>query len=246
MKHTFKPLIEVVAKLPDTKVSVEEIHSEPMLFSADWNFAREHGGPLTNYVMDFLKNEPDICSAGIARMIRLAKSKGTKVEDFQGNELDVEGEIEYNCIIDTRSHMLMKGMYPAIPGWHCDGVPRCEQYSQPNLEKIDPGVKFYTCILSTVENVSQTEFLDEEIELTIDRENVWSSLDRQLNSQAAFYNKELQEGDIVKFDQNTPHRAVSCVNPGWRFFFRLGVIPQEPQNKIRKQVQVYTVQGNGW
>ena len=29
-----------------------------------------------------------------------------------------------NIIVDTKIHMLMKGMSPAIPGWHTDGAPR--------------------------------------------------------------------------------------------------------------------------
>src|SRR5688500_599387 len=29
-----------------------------------------------------------------------------------------------NIIVDTKVHLLMDGMIPAIPGWHTDGVPR--------------------------------------------------------------------------------------------------------------------------
>ncbi len=34
------------------------------------------------------------------------------------NALDWE-----DCLIDSRVHMLMPGMYPCIPGWHHDDVP---------------------------------------------------------------------------------------------------------------------------
>src|SRR5581483_8995915 len=38
--------------------------------------------------------------------------------------------------IDTRTHMLMKGMYPCIPGWHCDDFYRPDG-GQPDLENVE-------------------------------------------------------------------------------------------------------------
>ncbi|MFP8823477.1 hypothetical protein, partial [Enterobacter cloacae] len=29
-----------------------------------------------------------------------------------------------HIVVDVKTHMLMPGMIPAIPGWHTDGVPR--------------------------------------------------------------------------------------------------------------------------
>ena len=39
-----------------------------------------------------------------------------------------------DLIIDTRTHMLMPGWWPAIPGYHHDDVPRTRADKQPNYE----------------------------------------------------------------------------------------------------------------
>ena len=160
-------------------------------------------------------------------------------------------------VIDTRCHMLMKGMYPAIPGWHGDGFPRSDKYAQPDLEAYSPTVKHYTCVLSTnAEGVSRTEFFTESdgMEIDINPEAVWKSVDKTITGfQTLFprmyvtYSRRRQnDGEIFCFDQNTLHRVHPCSEPGWRFFFRLSYYHRPPRNEIRRQVQVYTTAGGGW
>jgi hypothetical protein len=39
--------------------------------------------------------------------------------------MSLRGDRKYT-VVDTKVHMLMPGLYPALPGWHTDGVPRGE------------------------------------------------------------------------------------------------------------------------
>lgn len=92
--HTFVPDIRVVGRV-EPVVPKETISAEPMLWSASWDFARQHGGPLTHGVMDALA-------------------------PMRAEMEALEAQGRYVCI-DTESQDLLEGQYPSIPGWHCDG-----------------------------------------------------------------------------------------------------------------------------
>jgi hypothetical protein len=93
----FHSTFTALAPLPT--FSIEMIKNEPMFFSADSDFVKEHGGPITRR---FLASMP---SDWIAAR---------------------------DLIWDSRSHMLMPGWYPCIPGWHLDDIPRTRPDGQPD------------------------------------------------------------------------------------------------------------------
>lgn len=224
MKHLFVPRIKMCEPIR-RKTDVEELSTETMLFSASWKFAREFGGPVTQDVLDHL-----YCREEIEEQVRSEA---------------LDPDLERWIVIDTRVHMLMKGMYPAIPGWHCDGLPRHDKMSQPDLKAVRSDILHYTCVLSTSPpGVSQTEFVSEPKTLDIDPERVWGSAD---DAMRRWEPGDLvqRDGEVFRFDQQTLHRVTPCVDPGWRFFLRLSLYHRRPQNRIRKQVQVYTTRG-GW
>lgn len=202
--------------------SVQELHDEPMLFSADWQFALDNGGPLTRMILDAIKQDPE-------SMYKILNSK-------------------YNLVIDTRVHMLMKGMLPAIGGWHGDDVQRSEKYSQPNIIDHDQDIRHWVCLLcSAPEGVSETEYCLDPVKVPVDQERVWGSVNEHLEGLGNNLNTYRQEyGVVTEFDQRTLHRATPCHNPGWRMFFRLSLTYREPQNQIRRQVQVYLPNVEGW
>lgn len=227
VRHTFKPSFERLAYLPDRR-SVEELHAEPMLFSASPGFAWKEGGPITRSILDFFM-----------KSVRLVVEPGLRV------------------VIDTRTHMLMPGMIPAIPGWHCDGLVRPEKYAQPLLESYDPRVRHYAVFFATAPRVSRTLFCRDARTIEVDPDRVWGSVDEDLQSvekwlshdgidirDVGFY--EQTEGEIVSFDEQTLHRATECKVPGWRMFFRLSVTRDPVRDQIRKQTQVYTTSSKGW
>lgn len=60
-----------------------------------------------------------------------------------------------NYYVDVKVHMLMPGMYPCIPNWHYDAIPRdADGIQQPEL--VDPSKKMYLWL----SNPPITEFDD--------------------------------------------------------------------------------------
>lgn len=197
-------------------ISVTEIENETMLFSAGLDFAQENGGELTRKVIDILKKDLP------------------KLDD------------NHWWIIDTRSHMLMPGMYPAIGGWHCDAVYRGEYDSQPDLSKIDESPHFVVTLSSREDGVSNTEFISSELTLDIDTERVWADLSQQINEGNLGDRALIPDGVLCKFTSKTIHRPTAAKKRGWRWFFRCSCNYAPPHNKIRHQVQVYTEINAGW
>ena len=151
----------------------------------------------------------------------------------------------YNLIIDTKTTMLMPGMFPCIGGWHGDEVPRTKENPQPNLNLCDENVIHYICLIPSVKSISNTEFLSESVEIEYNEQEVWKTVNQnvlKLNPKKF----SIQDGYIYSFDQKSLHRGVAANNKGWRFFFRASVLKKEPLNKIRKQVQVYLDPNQSW
>ena len=195
---------------------------EPMVYSASEGFAWDFGGPLTRAVITRIKDS-----------------------DQFARDRVVAYQCGLNILIDTRVHMLMKGQYPAIGGWHCDFYPRGGN-GQPDVMKgNDASVHYVTTLSDNEEGVSCTEFVDELVLAEVDAERVWRSVHLAVEDVKPRTFKA-KDGDILRFSQETIHRATPTVNSGWRFFLRLSFCDIKPQNQIRRQVQVYTPPENGW
>ena len=198
--------------------SENKISSEPMLFGVDCEFAAKHGGPLTQEVMFELVRTFDM----------------TPDTNFP------------HMRIDTRVHMLMPGMCPAIPGWHCDGVPRSDYSEQPDMDKMSLEMLHASVFLSTTPRLAPTEFIGQkEVTVYYDPNRVWGSVNDHVQRSNTMIPQVPYDGQIVQFTGQTLHRATAATARGWRFFLRASWTDQEPANEIRKQVQVYTTEG-GW
>ena len=129
-----------------------------MLFGADLTFARKEGGAINNHALDTLEN---------SALFRSWKER-----------LDAGLLPNTSIVIDSRVNMLMPGMYPSIPGWHGDDVPRGVKYAQPDLNGVDPNgfVHFMVLFSDNEAPVSATEFVVEPITLEVDPDNVWQSV----------------------------------------------------------------------
>jgi hypothetical protein len=151
-----------------------------------------------------------------------------------------------HSVIDTRVHMLMPGQYPAIPGWHCDAVPRKEYGDQPDFSLINPEAKHYVCTISSdTGGVSNTEFLVGPLSVDVDPNRVWSSVNAQIPEEQPI--RSIPDGCLVEFGSMAIHRAAPATKwHGWRLFFRLSYMQNPPRNEIRRQTQVYTNAGLGW
>jgi hypothetical protein len=228
----FEPEIKA---LPNLNIcpTIAQIESETMLFSSSVDFAYKNGGDITRKVLDSAK--------------------------------DIIAEMQEDCkdthylVIDTRSHMLMQGAYPAIGGWHCDAYPR-KNTPQPDLRKdIKNNKHFVVSIGDMNRDISCTEYLNSPLAVDYDEDRVWQSINKQVNQE--FYERsgfgmmatgpQLERIDQASgvpfiFNQETLHRAVPATGNGWRWFFRMSMYYNPPQNKIRNQVQVYLSPDTSW
>jgi hypothetical protein len=225
MQFTFRPTHSRVARIQPIH-SLDLIKNEPMLFGADFNFAKQHGGQLTLEAMKKLLSV-------------------TEIQDYMMGHHD-----ELNLVIDSRVTHTQVGQYPSIPGWHCDDVPRILENSglgQPQLDEISADVKHFMVLVATDMHVSNTQFIDELLTLqNINSKKVWSSVDAEIRANEKVQIKAIAPGDIIQFTQQDIHRATPTYKSGWRWFFRLSLTHRKPQNEIRNQVQVYIGEDSGW
>lgn len=156
----------------------------------------------------------------------------------------------YYQVIDTRCHMLMPGMVPAIPGWHCDTVPR-PHGQQPDLAQAHGGINVHATVTIATPDLegARTEFVGEKIAMgpaLIDKNRVWGSVDREVNALSNLHTVQVDHGVLAAFSETVLHRATAATHRGWRFFFRLSNMRTPPKNQIRRQTQVYFEGGQGW
>lgn len=158
-----------------------------------------------------------------------------------------------DSIIDSRTHMLMNGWYPAIPGFHHDDVPR---------PPIPAGDHFLTAPQPDYDNqayhsehllglvnaeICPTEFAVGECEMPAIPEGqlIYREWHKEVLSQlesGTLQSVKAQSGKMIQFDWQTFHQSTKAVGSGWRWFIRLtrnSDTVRNPANEVRKQVQVY-------
>jgi hypothetical protein len=216
---TFNPDIKILRDSDLLIFSESEIMAEPMLYSADLKFAYENGGELTSSMLD-------------------------RISDEVQSLMYEQALLGYHPVIDTKVVMLMQGMTPCIPGWHCDGVLRDETTGQPDLNTLNEPIYHFVGAINS-RNTANTEIMTEPLSLDVDHKKVWGSVDNSIKKLSDYSYTSLKSGDIVRFTRSTLHRGTPAKSKCWRFFFRLSFYHGQALNQIRKQVQVYTTDG-GW
>ena len=190
------------------------IRQEPSLFGASLLFAARYGGPITQKILhDLLPLIPS-----------------------QGN---------HRIVIDTRTHDLRVGEIPAIPGWHTDFVERTPASGmEPDYCKITPSVNIYIINASSChDGVSSTEYLTQSISLDIPSSQVNTRLDEQLSSMTTLQTEKAVDGDILRMDQLSLHRATPAHTAGMHYLLRVAVLhnlattilASSYQNEVRMQ-----------
>lgn len=150
-----------------------------------------------------------------------------------------------NLIIDSRSHMLMRGWYPCIPGWHHDDVARSGPSGQPDYDNMPYESKHIASVIDASDKPtgSLTQFWRGTIDLgwpVPDDVNVYQYWDEILSSKKDIKPERIPSRAIVLFDWQTFHRGTPARWPGWRFFIRCTKDTEvKAQNKIRKNANVY-------
>ncbi|MHC0508772.1 hypothetical protein [Achromobacter aegrifaciens] len=168
----------------------------------------------------------------------------------------VWGDLD-GCLLDTRWHYLMPGMYPCIPGWHVDDAPRDPNKwgGQPDLWTEGKGPEHLLCVVDAGTG-SLTQFLTADLRLSktliveqfeAEGTNFYQSADALIERSKAM-RVLVTPGDIVEFDSRSWHRGMPATGSGFRWFARLTRgSHHKPVNEIRTNSQVYLTATNfGW
>lgn len=200
------------------------------------------GYKLAHFTQAQIKSEPMFHKASK----EFAYDMGSQITKEFLNFLDWREPL----IIDSRVHMLMPGMYPCIPGWHHDDVPRERSDGQPNYE--NPSYKAEHC-MALWGDCSLTEFAlgTHEVEIPSVGKKIYKELSK-------FIDWHCEHGDLDKvtspeaqqifFDWQTWHRGAPTTKTGFRFFIRATRFTKlEPLNEIRYNANVYMpIIEEGW
>ncbi len=166
-------------------------------------------------------------------------------------------------IVDSKVHMLMKGMSPAIPGWHVDGAPRNalknpQGTEAPNTfaQEGDQRPNRYHILVTGKHCL--TAFLNvKNIEIPIpdkpsyDIYHLMSSYVHGLVTKDESLIKEIPSCTAVEFDWWDIHTGIIAKEKEWRYLIRVCESDYyEPQKDLREvirlQSQVYSPFNFSW
>jgi len=195
-------------------------------------------GELPTFRQDEVRREPMVFAADFAGAIEMGGPITVAFMRF----LDPKKA----WVIDSKTVMLMEGMYPCIPGWHHDDVPRNTPDGQPNYMNPD---YLSSHVMAIVGEGSQTEYVDQEVTLPPVEGGriIYQVWDRVLDAmRPRVYTVPYRQ--VLGFEWSDLHRGTKAVKNGWRFFIRASTnTRREVKNERRTQVQVYMDDASrGW
>jgi len=186
------------------------IENEPMMFRADFDFALEHGGPITRHfvaaLLPYWMNDPTLKIDSRAHML---------MPGF------------YPCIPGWH--------HDDVPRTRPDGQP---EYIEPDYEARHCMALFGGDVAPTYFATGKIELPDAKSgEITYGK---WHPLIERAIQNNELQQWIAPSDQLIYFDWQTLHRGSRAVGRGWRFFIRASVgNPAQARNTIRKQVQVY-------
>ncbi len=167
-----------------------------------------------------------------------------------------------NVIVDTKIHMLMKGMSPAIPGWHTDGVPRDADKNPAGTgmpdtfaQEGDDRYNHYHILVTGTGCL--TQYINQPISVPIPDRPSYDVY----NVMSAYVNNRVKEDpslvmtipscQVVEFDWWDIHTGVIAAKNEWRYLIRVCESDYyEPRKDLREviriQSQVYAPHNFGW
>jgi len=187
-----------------------------------------------------IKNEPMLfnCSLGSAYKLSGPITKdiiATLPDDWHDTPV----------VVDSRVHMLKKGYYPCIPGFHHDDVPRSRSDGQPNYHRPEYRSKHLMVLVNgdicpTEFALGVAEFDEVPVGQTIYKE--WHKTVVKHLDDGILQKFHAPDRTLIQFDDRTWHQGTQAVADGWRFFIRFSQNTDRtfsPTNEVRRQVQVY-------
>ena len=224
----FIPNYGVVAQVTPT---VEDFIGDQSMYSATPEFAREHGGAITNAIIDKI---PSWYYESAAKL------------DLYPN-IDVR-------VHDLNLENIPEGfdLFPAIPGVHADGEFRETYFSQPDLSHIPVSFHIVATVSTHPEGVSNTRFIDTAMQMETSEDlpdsALWAEVHRYVEELDSYEFTDMRDGGIVMFDARTLHKAMPAMVSGKRLFFRMSMWhkPNLGEGQISKQEQLYLLPKPGF
>lgn len=212
-----------------------------------FNSSIKCGATLGGATVEEIKSEPMLFRATLPFAV---ENGGPLTRNFLAH-LNASGpRWQGDMVIDSRVHMLMPGMWPCIPGWHHDDIPRTRSDRQPNYET--PEYHSDHC-MAIWGDCSHTEFALGVADIPIPPvgTKVYKFIDPLV--EAACITGSLErffapERTLVFFDCDSWHRGSEATHRGFRFFIRATRGTNiKPANETRLNANVYMpVMEEGW
>jgi hypothetical protein len=209
-----------------------------MIFDSDANI---RGQFFTGFPENVVKNEPMFFNCDL----EYAYVHGGDITRAYLDGLPHDWKHEDDVVLDSRVHMLMKGWYPCIPGWHHDDVPRSTPTGQPNY--IDPEYRSEHLMGLVNGKIAPTAFACGKVEVSEPDFNktiyhVWHHEVQEQVEQQKVHVVSAHSGEYIQFNDRAFHTGTKAIENGWRWFTRLSRNTNRTKfitNEMRRQVQVY-------
>lgn len=206
-------------------------------------------GAMPNFTQDIVKNETMFYNASRDFVRTLKSDPNTKITQAFLDAVDSYLLKEYKHIppyvIDSRVHMLFKGWYAAIPGWHHDDVARTLSSGQPNYYKMPYKAQHIMALVNG--DICPTQFaLGRTIMPDIEKGEMyykkWHPIVEDFCNNGMLKRYDAEGNAIIRFDYETFHQGQETRKDGWRWFGRVSWDTDRVNNmtnEIRRQVNCY-------
>lgn len=208
----------------------------------------QFGNKIEKPSQDDIKNTQGLWNASFDDAFRF----GGDVTRAALQAMNLRGDKKH-IVVDVKTHMLMPGMIPAIPGWHTDGVPRGGKTLSPasgaphiHMQIGSDSPRYH---LLVVGGDCPTKFIaSRNINLVTENlPNLYAGISSQvceMNNKGLLDTYDAPDGQVVEWDWWELHTAQQARAPGWRYLIRVTETDYlEPQSDLRlvlrNQQQVY-------
>lgn len=208
---------------------------------------------------EVFKNTPQLWNASLEDALKY----GGELTKAAISAMNLKFDRKY-IVVDTKIHMLMPGMCPAIPNWHTDGVPRGKELRPeakdiPNIHAQEEMTtsRFHLLVTGNgclTEFVGQPQLIDVPDEPSLELNKIIHRETEMMRKDEESFPLKIVTApscQAVEFDWWSIHRGIYATKHEWRYLIRVTetdhMAPQKDLRKIlRTQIQVYVPLDFAW